>query len=88
MWIKTVALIGASFLLTNCATHSKPPVLPPSVCVEREPEPVLPDGASIVAPVTEEERDGTRAFLNYTSELMAWGRRGWDQAERARKACA
>lgn len=74
-------------LLASCATPSKPPVLAPSVCVEREPEPVLPDGASIVAPVTEEERAGTRLMLNFVSEVILWGRRGWDQADRARKAC-
>ena len=75
-------------MLASCETLSKPPApIPPSVCVEREPEPALPDDASIVAPVTEEEREGTRAFLNWTAEMVSWGRRGWDQAERARKAC-
>lgn len=88
MLIRKAVLFVSLSLLASCGTLSKPPILPPSVCVEREPEPALPDGASIVAPVTEEERAGTRLMLNYVSEMISWGRRGWDQAERARKACA
>lgn len=74
-------------MLTACATHSNPAPLPPSVCVEPEPEPVLPKEASIVQPVTDEERAGTGATLNWMAEVLDWGRRGWSVAETARKAC-
>lgn len=82
-----VALSALLLTLTACAKPSSPTPLPPSLCADVAPEPVLPEGASIVQPVTEEERAGTRAFLNWTAEVLDWGRRNAARAETAKKAC-
>lgn len=47
----------------------------------------MPDTAGIVQPVTPEERDATRALLNWTAEVLDWGRENANRAETARKAC-
>ena len=46
---------------------------------------MLPDGAGIVQPVTEEERGATRLFLTFTASVLDWGREGWRQREEARR---
>lgn len=82
------AVLSVTLLaLTSCAKPSSLVPLPPSLCAETRPEPVLPDTAGIVQPVTDEERTQTSAFLNWTAEVLDWGRQGWDRAETAKKAC-
>lgn len=84
----------ASSLLTACATPSRPkPVeqpapraVDPRVCARIEAEPPVKGG--IVQPATDAERAATDAFLNGEAEARAWGRRGWDRADLAkREAC-
>ena len=80
-------LCASLFLLASCAKPSNPPLLPPSVCVEVRPEPVLPDDAGLVAPVTEAEKDATRALLGWQALVLDWGREGWSRARTARESC-
>jgi hypothetical protein len=49
--------------------------------------PPLPDGAGIVAPVTEAERTATRLFLNWIAEVVAAGEANADRAEAGRRRC-
>lgn len=48
---------------------------------------MLPDDAGIVQPITDAERDASRAFLGWVDEVLDWGRVNADRAETARKAC-
>lgn len=84
-WIPAVALCGLSLTLTACATPSSPPLLSPDLCTKPEAEPVIPDGAGIVQPVTDEERQANRLFLGFTAAVLDWGREGWRQREEARR---
>lgn len=83
---KAVLFVSLS-LLASCATPSSPPLLPPSVCTTLRTEPRLPDGAGVVAPVTEAEKQATREMLGWVSEVLDWGREGWGRAKTAREAC-
>lgn len=47
----------------------------------------MPEGASIVQPVTEAEKDATRLFLSWVAESLGVGEENADRAETARKAC-
>jgi hypothetical protein len=87
MSIPKAALCASLFLLASCAKPSNPPLLPPSLCTEVRPEPQLPDGAGLVAPVTDAEKDATRDLLAWASEVLDWGREGWDRAGTARGLC-
>jgi len=87
MSIPKAALCASLFLLASCAKPSNPPLLPPSLCTEVRPEPQLPDGAGLVAPVTDAEKDATRDLLAWASEVLDWGREGWGRAGTARELC-
>lgn len=87
MSIPKAVLCASLFLLASCATHSNQPPLPPSLCTEVRPEPVLPDSAGLVAPVTNAEKDATRDLLAWASEVLDWGREGWGRAGTARELC-
>lgn len=71
----------------SCAKPFSPTPLPPSLCVSVRPEPVLPSEAGLVAPADDTERDAYRAFLNWTAEVLDWGRENTARAETARKTC-
>jgi hypothetical protein len=43
----------------------------------------MPEGASIVQPVTEEERAASALFLNWVAERLGIGESNADRAERA-----
>jgi hypothetical protein len=45
----------------------------------------MPEGASIVQPVTEEEKAATSLFLNWLAERLSLGDANADRAERAAK---
>ena len=74
-------------LLTGCAKPSSPTPLPPSLCSNVRPEPVIPAEAGLIAPADEAERDAYRAFLNWAAEALDWGRENASRAETARKLC-
>lgn len=84
-------LFVASLALSACATRSKlgsiaepaPRAADPRLCARIEAEPSVVGG--IVQPATEHERAETEAFLNGEAEARAWGRRGWDRADLARR---
>lgn len=84
---KPVALSLACLLLASCAKPSSPTLLPPSLCNEVRPEPRLPDGAGLVQPVTQGEREAVGEFLGWVAEALEWGRENADRAEDARKLC-
>lgn len=86
MWIPKAALCASLCLLTSCATRSSPVRLP-SECVAVERAPPLPDGAGIVAPVTEDEQSATRLFLNWVAEVVAIGEANAARAEYRRHGC-
>lgn len=71
----------------SCAKPSSPTLLPPSLCTSVRSEPVLPSEAGLVAPADAAERDAYRAFLNWTAEVLDWGRENQARAETAKKAC-
>lgn len=85
--IRRVAPFVLLCLLASCDKPSSPTPLPPSVCSPLLPEPVLPESAGIVQPVTDEEREATRDFLNWTASVLDWGRAGWNRAETAKGMC-
>lgn len=82
---------ASSLILIGCATPSPRPVPvepdrpDPRLCAPLELEP--PVLGSIVAPVTAEEREATRAHLTSEAEARAWGRRGWERSAIARAPC-
>ena len=86
MSIPKAALCASLFLLSSCATPSSPDPLP-SECVKVERAPPLPDGAGIVAPVTEQERTATRLFLNWVAEVVSIGDANADRAEDGQRGC-
>jgi len=87
MSILKAALFAICFLLTSCgARFAQPPTLPPSLCTTVERAPQMPDGASIVQPVTEEEKTATGLFLGWVAEILRSDDRNADRAERAAKA--
>lgn len=85
--IRKAVLCVSLCLLASCAKPSSPTMLPPSVCVDSQPEPRLPDGAGFVAPVTEAEKEAFRESLGWVAEVLDWGRLGWATVETAKKAC-
>jgi len=46
----------------------------------------MPEGASIVQPVTDEEKTATTLFLGWVAEVLSSDGRNADRAERAAKA--
>lgn len=52
-----------------------------------EEEPLLDAEATIVRPVTLEERQATEAFLVYIQSLLSWARELKVRAERGRVVC-
>lgn len=87
MLIRKAVLFASLSLLASCAKPSNPSPLPPSLCTEVRQEPALPDDAGVVAPVTDAERDATRAMLAWVSEVLDWGRENEARARDARKVC-
>lgn len=87
MSILKAALCASLFLLASCATRSSPTDPLPSECVAVQRAPALPEGAGIVAPVTEEERSATRLFLNWVAEVVSIGEANADRAEDGRRGC-
>lgn len=82
----TLAVPALFSLLTGCVTPSpSPPALPPSLCTTVERAPAMPEGASIVQPVTDEERTATALFLGWVAESLGIGAENADRAERAAK---
>lgn len=89
---KTSVLCASLLILAACAKPSPlpPPVIDPvrpdpRLCAQIEPEP--PVAGSIIAPVTEAEREAVRDHLTSDAEARAWGRRGWERVAIARGAC-
>ena len=80
--IKAPLLIGLLFLLPSCAGSSvKPETVKPLACpleatAPRRVEPRLPDGAGIVQPSTEAERNATGAFLTWLADWADWAHEG------------
>lgn len=73
-------------LLISCAKPSvRPPTLPPDLCTPVSRAAPMPEGASIVQPVTPAERVATALFLNWVSESLGTGDQNADRAERAVK---
>jgi hypothetical protein len=85
--MKPVALALGCLMLASCAKPSSPTHLPPSLCAEVRPEPVIPNGAGIVQPVTEAEVEAVAGFLGWVSEALDWGRENAARAETARRHC-
>jgi len=87
MSIPKAVLCASLFLLASCAKPSSPPLLPPSLCVEVRAEPELPDGAGLVAPVTDAEKDATREMLGWMAEVLDWGRENEARARTTKGLC-
>ncbi|AGH31351.1 hypothetical protein TVVG_00002 [Tetraselmis viridis virus SI1] len=52
-----------------------------------ETEPLLDPDATIVRPVTDDEREATQAFLVWVQSVLAWGRDLEARAERGKDEC-
>lgn len=87
MLIRKAALCASLFLLASCAKPSSPPLLPPSLCTEVRAEPALPEGAGLVAPVTDAEKDATREMLGWVAEVLDWGRENESRARTTQGLC-
>jgi hypothetical protein len=57
------------------------------VCADVPPEPRLPDGAAIPAPVTDAERLGMSAFLQWGAQLGDWARSLEVRAQKTKAWC-
>ena len=88
MSIPKAALCASLFLLASCAKPSNPTLPPPSLCTEVRSAPALPEDAGLVAPVTDAEKDATRALLGWVSEVLDWGRENEARARTARELCS
>ena len=87
MLTRKAVLFASLFLLASCATPSSLSPLPPSSCTTVRRAAPMPEGASIVQPVTEAEKDATRLFLSWVAESLGVGEENANRAETARKAC-
>jgi hypothetical protein len=47
----------------------------------------LPDGAGLVAPVTDAEKDATREMLGWMAEVLDWGRENEARARTTKGLC-
>jgi len=68
-----------SLALASCATRPAPdsvaPLrLDPAACVTPAAAPKLPDGAGVPVAVTPEERVALSLFLNWTAQVVDWGK--------------
>ena len=82
---RAVVLAGLSSILLSCAKPSSPTLLPPSVCLPVEAEPLIEGG--LVQAVTPEEIEAQSAFLQSIAGILDWGRAGWKRAETAKGVC-
>jgi hypothetical protein len=57
------------------------------LCADIPDPPKLPEGASIVQPVTDEERDATALTLSFVRELRGWGDQLAERARIAKQGC-
>lgn len=88
-------LFAASFALTSCGTLSgktpPPPVAQPcpaNLTAALYTQPKIPSAAGFPAPVSAEEREAVGVYLEWLSELAAWGRAGWQRLGDAQAFCA
>ena len=91
MRLVTHLLLAASLGLARCETlpDSPPPrPCPPDVRAGKAgEEPRVPDDAGFPAPVTEDERAATAAYLTWLAEFSAWGREGNRRADKGAAWC-
>lgn len=83
-------LLVASLGLASCETLSAslpPRPCRPDVATGVKPEPQVPDGAGIPAPVTPEEVTATDSYLTWLAEFGAWAREGNRKAALAATDC-
>lgn len=71
-------------LLTSCAKLYSPASLPPSLCTEIRRAEAMPEGAGVVQPVTEAEKDAFRLFMTWVAEGLSIGEENADRAEEAK----
>jgi hypothetical protein len=64
-----------------------PEACPPTLRAEVKPQPKVPEGAGVPAPMTEEEKRAFSPYAEWLAELASWGREGWSRAEQARQWC-
>jgi hypothetical protein len=89
-----MACLFASFtILASCATHSAPladrpatKAPTPQACIAPVAEPKYPEAASVVKPVTPEEREATQELFLWVAQVLDWGRQGWSEYQLASKA--
>lgn len=68
------------------AETPKPLAVDARLCADLKPEPKVQ--GSIISPVTPEEQEVVRLFLNSYTEALDWGRQGWARAKIAKGACS
>lgn len=65
----------------------KPMACPISTVAELPREPVMPEGAGIVQPVTDQEKQATEEFLLWLFDYGAWAREAAARLGEARAWC-
>lgn len=92
---RVLTLAAALSLLAACATPAPAitvqagdrPQCPPGLLAPTEPQPLLPDGATVPRPVDAADAAGLELTLEHVAGVAAWGRRGWARADEARRWC-
>lgn len=93
--MRTCALSAVCCLLASCSgryliweePETAPLAIDPRICATVEPEPVEPEGAAVIAPITEEEARALRLHLFGDQSARSWGRRGWELVAIAQERC-
>lgn len=92
---KIIALCAVCCLLVSCSGFQERFELPtlapratdPRICAEPPEEPVLPDGAGVVQPLTQQEAEALGLWLDWNEAMVAHSRRGWEIVSVARERC-
>lgn len=81
------SLLPKSFDLPTIAERAPDP----RICAEPDDEPLIPEGAGLIAPDTEDpdpiEVAAQSRFIRWGVQHQAWGRRGWELVAIARERC-
>lgn len=93
--LRVLMPLAALSVLAACATPapaitvqpSDRPQCPPGLLVPTEPQPLLPEGATVPRPIDAADAAGLELTLEHVAGVAAWGRRGWARADEARRWC-
>lgn len=82
-----LSLTAACATAPSAAVSADRPGCPAALLADLEAQPILPDGATVPRPVDEADAAGLELTLDHVASVAAWGRRGWQRSEEARRWC-